>query len=195
MTKAEKGKVLPYHFTRGATGRPVGRGLVIVELMLVITILALLLSIVAVSPIERIRRARVDEDVFSFAHTLRTTIEHSVMQRRYFAVVVDVYSGYYTVYETAADEEIDYDQEPVIARAGLDICYILQIDHQDGTHQYSGELILRATPQGWKRSVVFHLIDDRDERMRYLRCNRDTTSVATSRQLMELPEPRKNVSL
>ena len=92
--------------------------------------------------------------------------------------------------------QIDYSYlEPLMETQGLDRCYIEQIDFVNGTHQYSGELILFATGQGWGASVVFNLIDDRNERRRWVQCNRNTVRVIQSRQPLEMIEPRTEVSM
>ena len=176
-------------------------GYVLIELIVVFLIIGLLLSFALPNAFDRIRQTRLEDDVSQFARTLRTVTEQAILRGKELAVVIDVTDGYYTVYESQREDmdenELDESEEdmPIIDRQGLDLCYIEQIDFEDGSHQYSGDLIMYATAQGWKASVVFNLIDDRDERRRFVRCDRLTARVVVSRQPLEMIEPQAEVSM
>ena len=176
-------------------------GYVLIELVIVFFIIGLLLSFVLPNAFDRIRQGRLEEDVSQFARTLRTVTEQAILRGKELAVVIDVTDGYYTVYESQREDKDKNEQEQsedaitIIDRQGLDLCYIEQIDYKDGSHQYSGDLIMYATAQGWKASVVFNLIDDRDERRRFVRCDRLTARVVVSRKPLEMIEPQAEVSM
>ncbi|MBN1765716.1 MAG: hypothetical protein JW860_10695 [Sedimentisphaerales bacterium] len=171
------------------------RGLVLVELVVIFFIITLFLVFVAPASFELIRQYRLQADVARFARTLRTAAEMAVMQGEPLEVIIDVTDGYYTVYEQEALEDSNDFPEPLIREQGLDWCYITQIHFDDTSSQYSGELALQATPQGWSRSVVFDLIDDRDQRLRYVSCDRMTTRVIVDNQPPDLPEAQTEVSM
>ena len=179
-------------------------GLVLIEIVLVFLIISLLLGIAVPNAIKVIRKTRLDEDAARFARTLRTTAELAVLYGHELDVVIDVTDGYYTIYDKNRKEEQSENEtindgyeyiEPVIERQGLDYCYIEQIDFPDGSHQYSGELILHATAEGWGTSIVFNLIDDRNQRKRYVRCDRQTVRVKESRQPLSMLEAKKEISM
>jgi len=174
--------------------RPAGIGFTLLETIVVLVIMALMLVIVVGNVFGYIQQLRLDEDVRRFARTLRLSAEEAMMRSRDVAVVIEVLDGYYTVYEAKENDIYREIDTPLVERQGLDICWIDKINHEDGTNQYSGELILRATPSGWNRSVVFDLID-KEGRRRYLRCDRLTTKVTESKQPLELLEPREQVSM
>ena len=178
-------------------------GLVLIEIVLVFLIISLMLGIAVPNVIKVVRKTRLDADAARFARTLRTTAELAVLYGRELDVVIDVIDGYYTIYDKDREEESNDETindgyeyiEPVIERQGLDYCYIEQIDFPDGSHQYSGELILHATAEGWGTSIVFNLIDDRNQRKRYVRCDRQTVRVKESRQPLNMLEAKKEVSM
>ena len=178
-------------------------GLVLVEIVLVFLIISLMLGIAVPYSIKVVRKTRLDADVARFARTLRKTAELAILYGRELDVVIDITDGYYTIHDRSREEESNDETindgyeyiEPVIEQQGLDHCYIEQIDFLDGSHQYSGELILHATAKGWGTSVVFNLIDDRNQRKRYVRCDRQTVKVKESRQPLNMLEPKKEVSM
>jgi len=189
-------------------------GYVLIELVLVFFIMVLLMTIVLPDAINVIQQAQLDEDVAQFARTLRTTAELAILYGYELHVVIDVMDGYYTVYDFHSKKDKEYDDkavegqgeeyevyydesenEPLIAEQRLNRCFIEQINLDDGTHQFSGEYILRATPRGWERSQVFNLIDDRDKQQRWVRCDRTTVRVEVSRKPLEIPEPLEEVSI
>jgi len=174
--------------------RPAGIGFTLLETVVVLVIMALMLGIVVGNVFGYLQQLRLNEDVSRFARTLRLSSEEAVMRGREIAVVIEVLDGYYTVYEANDNNIYREIDTPIIERQGLDICWIDKINHEDGTNQYSGELILRATPGGWNRSVVFDLID-KEGRRRFLRCDHLTTRVIESKQPLELLEPREQVSM
>ncbi len=169
-------------------------GFTMIEVVVAFFIIALLLGIVAPDMSNRITQNRLDEDVNRFARTLRMTAEIAVLRGCHLDVVIEVTPGYYTVYEHS-EEGYDEEIEPLIEQRGLDRCYIEQVGHEDGSHQYSGDLILRATPQGWEKSVTFDLIDIPNEHYRFLNCGRLTTRVVVSNRPLELIEPQMEVSM
>jgi len=154
----------------------------------------MMVGIVVMGPVLRTRRASIDRDVFQFANTLRSTAEYAMFTGSECIVVIDIYGGYYSVYETS-DEEGYYDLSPLMEPGSLDICWIQQVGFEDGTNQYSGELIVHAGSQGWRKSLVFDLIDDRNELQRFVRCDHNTTNVLSSNQPLELLEPQEEVGL
>ena len=178
-------------------------GLVLVEIVLVFLIISLMLGIAVPYAIKVVRKTRLDEDVARFARTLRKTAELAVLYGRELDVVIDVTDGYYTIYDQSHEEQPNDETindgyeyiKPVIEQQGLDHCYIEQVDFLDGSHQYSGELILHATAKGWGTSIVFNLIDDRNQRKRYVRCDRQAVRVKESRQPLSMLEPKKEVSM
>jgi len=195
-------------------------GLVLIELVVVFVIIGLLLSLVAIDPVARIQQARSSEDVFRLAHTLRMAAENAVMQGKKFAVVIDITDGYYEVYKLDIDDsfydeqddreesdeldeldesdeldELDELDEPFVKPGYLKDNYIEQIDFEDGSYQLSGEFVLYATAQGWDQSVVFRLINDQTEQQRFLRCDRYTTNVKSSRKPIELLEPLEKLTM
>ncbi|MCF7956822.1 MAG: hypothetical protein K9M57_00090 [Phycisphaerae bacterium] len=170
-------------------------GYVLVELAVVITLMALLVGIVVVPSVGPIRRARVHDDISKFCQTLRLVAEEAVLQNRRFTIVIDVTNGYYNVYEEKAKTDYDMYDEPVLGQGSLDISYIEQAVFQDGKHTLSGNMELKATPNGWQQSVLLDLIDDRMEQPHYIRFDQGTTRVMVSRQKLELPAVKKDLSL
>ena len=180
------------NFESALTSTRSTRGSTLLEALFVVAILALMISLVVVDFTGMIRRSRLDEDVARFSRTMRLTAEQAVLRGRDLAVVVEITDGYYTVYEANEENRYGGELEPVIAQQSLDRCYIDQTDFEDGTHQYSGELILRATPEGWATSIVLNLRGIYD-RQRFVRYDRATTRVIVARQPLYLPEPQEQV--
>jgi hypothetical protein len=162
--------------------------------VIVFLIIAALMTLVSVNIVGIVQRTRLDEDVSRFAHTLRTAAEQAVFLGRDIEIYLEVTDGYYTVYDTK-ESETGEEQIVLIDTRGLDRSYIDVIEYEDGSRQYSGELILKATPEGWSGTVLFNLLDDRDEHERFLRCDRLTTRVLVSSQPLDFPEPLSDLSL
>jgi len=173
--------------------RPASSGFTLMETAVAFTIIALILGLVLFDMHEMIRRDRLDNDVARFVRTLRLTAQEAVLRGEELVVFIEITDGYYTVYEVDEEKEETQTESSLIERRGLDWCYIEQMELEDGSCQYSGEYNLRATPLGWSRSLVFNLIDDRDERRRYVRCDRMTTQVKSTSQPLELLKAEKDV--
>jgi len=168
------------------------RGFVLLEIVVVFLILASLIGLASLNLVGLVQRTRLDEDVSRFAQTLRTAAEQAVFLGRDIEIELEVTDGYYTVYETGGPktDESEEGKTVLIPTRGLNRSYIDVIEYEDGSRQYSGELVLKATPEGWSSTVLFSLLDDRDEHERYLRCDRLTTRVIVSSQELEFPEPQ-----
>lgn len=171
------------------------RGFVLLEIVIVFLILATLIGLASLNLVGLVQRTRLDEDVSRFAQTLRLAAEQAVFLGRDIEILLEVTDGYYTVYEasgleTEEGQESEAEQKILIPTRGLNRSYIDVIEYEDGSRQYSGELVLKATPEGWSSTVLFSLLDDRDEHQRYLRCDRMTTRVIVSSQEPEFPEPQ-----
>ena len=168
------------------------RGFVLLEIVVVFLILASLIGLASLNLVGLVQRTRLDEDVSRFAQTLRTAAEQAVFLGRDIEIELEVTDGYYTVYETGGPkaDESEEGKTVLIPTRGLNRSYIDVIEYEDGSRQYSGELVLKATPEGWSSTVLFSLLDDRDEHQRYLRCDRMTTRVIVSSQELEFPEPQ-----
>ena len=170
-------------------------GLVLVELMAVFFIITCLLLFVVPNVLDRIQQSRLNQDASQFGHTLRTAAEYAILRGRELVVVIDITDGYYTIYEKQNGVFDRDDSEPVIPQQSLRYCYIEKVDFEDGTHQYSDEIILHATARGWDESVVFNLIDNSDQLQRFVRCDRFTAHVIVKNQLLELLEPQREISM
>lgn len=168
------------------------RGFVLLEIVVVFLILASLIGLASLNLAGLVQRVRLDEDVSRFAQTLRLAAEQAVFLGRDIEIELEVTDGFYTVYDTddpKTDKKED-GKKVLIPTRGLNRSYIDVIEYEDGSRQYSGELVLKATPEGWSSTVLFSLLDDRDEHQRYLRCDRMTTRVIVSSQEPEFPEPQ-----
>ena len=169
-------------------------GHTLVEAVFAVVVLAIIIGIVAVNLPGIVQSAKFDRDVGQFSRTLRLAAEQAIFRNERLAIVIDVYDGYYTVYEANEDDVYNEQVEPFIERQGLDFCYIDDIEFEDGSHQYSGELILYATPQGFAAPILMTLID-LEEQYRFLSCRRLTTHVQVSKQPLELPEAKAELSM
>jgi len=169
-----------------------GAGYTLLESVVILAVLALLTSIVSVSVFGSYMHRRLDADVAAFARTLRLAAEHAVLQGETFAVVIEVYDGKYSVYPANPENDYFDNDETLLEPQRLERCWIDEIEFEDGSPQYSGEVVIQATPQGWAGSILVHLLD-KDDRARYLRLDKLTTNVVVDRNELSLLEPQKNV--
>ena len=183
---------MPSSLHRNLRKRTAGHTLV--EALLVLVLLSLFAAFIIVNIIDNIERARVDEDVADFARTMRIAAQQAIFHNRNYVILIEVTDGYYTIYESDNEGVIAEDTEPLLDTAVLDRVYIDEIEHEDGSHQYGNELILHATPQGWKSSVMMILLDP-EERIKFLRCDRLTTKVVVSSQPLTMLAARSDVSI
>lgn len=172
----------------------VALGYTLLETVVVLVVVVLLISIVSVTYFGNLMQRRLDADVAAFARTLRLAAEHAVLRGESFAVVIGVYDGEYVVYPAKPDNFYTDSDDPLVEPQRLNRCWIDEIEFEDGSTQYSGQVILQATPQGWGGALIFHLLD-KDDRARYLRCDKYTTNVVVDRQPLYLLEPQTKVSI
>jgi len=169
-------------------------GYTLFEAVVVMALLVLMFSLVGVNIFGRIKQTRMNEDVGRFARTLRMVVREAVIRQKDLVVEVEVYDGYYSVYVDDPEEPYSEASEPLLEPEQLSFCWIDEIEFANGSRQYSGQLRLRATPQGWSGSWLMKLVYEKrgsDLRMeRYLRCDRFTTKVTVSRKPISLPQPK-----
>ncbi len=198
------------HCPRSRVGIVVSRrlGVVLVELVVICLIISLLLGVVAIDPIRRLERNKLDQDVNDFYLLLRTVAESAIMKRQIYEVVINMSEGTYVVYtahkqppestEGGAESNVrstpeDLDAEPVLPPGQLKRNIIAQADFDTGSNRIGGELILRADGQGWTESVLFQITDLNESYPRYIRCDRQTAQVTLSRKELTLPQPLKRL--
>lgn len=169
-------------------------GFTLFEAVVVLALLGLMISLVTVNIFGRIKQTRMNEDVGRFARTLRMVAREAVIRQKDLLVVVEVYDGYYSVYVDDPEEPYSEASEPLLEPEQLSFCWIDEIEFEDGSRQYSGQLKLRATPQGWSGTRLMKLVYEKrgsDLLMeRYLRCDRFTTKVTVSRKPISMPQPK-----
>ena len=181
------------------------------ELAVVMTILTLAVGIVAMKPFGNIRKENVSEDVKQFADTMRLVAEHAVLTGKTYEVVLEITDCVYTIYETdpekekqskktagdeATDEELEEEEEEsIFDELTMLISFIEEVKFADGSRQYSGEVVMKATPQGWDKSVLFQTLDDRNEFEMFIRLDQGTPRVTVSDSVLEIQEIKKDISL
>jgi len=166
----------------------------LLETVVILAVMSLLFTLVSVTFFGRLAQKRLDADVAEFARNLRLAAEHAVLKGETYAVVIDVYDGRYAVYPTDESGENLLEERPLLEPRLLQRCWIDEVEFEDGSTQYSGQIIIRATPQGWSGSVLMHLAD-KDDRQRDLRLDKLTTNVVLARERLQLLEPQRNLSL
>jgi len=177
------------------SGRAPGfRAYTLMEILLVVAIIACIVGLVMPNFMGRLSRDVFVEDVNKFVSTLRLTANEAMFRGQSLVVILDVTTGYYTVYEKRADNIYNEDVEPLIERQGLDFSYIQIAEYGDGSQQFSGEMELLATPEGWSDSWLFEIIDLQD-RLKWVRTDRMTTRVVQSDQPLEIMAALPEVSI
>ena len=161
----------------------------------VLAILMVMIGVISVSVFGRIRSWRLNEDVGEFAHTLRLAAEQAVFTGRPHAVVIGLWDGSYTIYQLDSERRYHDGLAPLLGTQRLERCLIEQIEFEDGSNQYSGQIVLYATAQGWSASVVFNLHEVEENQRRYVRCDRLTTRVLFDNKSLELMAPQQVVSM
>ncbi|MBI9017429.1 MAG: hypothetical protein JEZ07_09245 [Phycisphaerae bacterium] len=198
------------------------KGMTLLELSVIMTIIALTLAIVPFKSAENIRKTDVSQDVQQFADTMRDIAEHAVLTGKSFELVLDITDCVYNVYEAGPENQQDEQKKTDISELTDDellefedddllldedekesifedltmlISFIEEIEFSDGSRQYSGELIMRATPGGWDKSVLFQTMDDENEYMNFIRLDEGTPRVTVSEFDLEIQESKKNVGI
>ena len=164
------------------------------EAIVVLAIMVIMIALVSVNVFGRIKFWRLNQDVGRFTHTLNLAAEQAVFSGRTLAVVIGVYEGSYAFYPVDINNKFTEQLEPVLPPQRLEKCLIEKIEFENGTSQFSGEVVLYATPQGWSASILFNL-RDKDYRRRYIRCDRLTTRVVFDNKPLDLMKPRNVVSM
>ena len=166
------------------------------EMIMVLTILMVIIGVVSVDVFGRIRQWRINQDVSEFAQMLHLGAEHAVYTNRTHVAVIKVMDQSYAIYPTNADKKYQWGSSPLVTRQRLRYCNFSEVIFEDGSNQFSGEIMIYISPKGWKASVLFELHDnDDDSRRRYVRCDRFTTRVRYDNQPMELIAPRANLTM
>ena len=155
-----------------------------------------LISLVSVDVFGRIRQWRINEDVSEFAQMLHLGAEHAVYTDRTLVAVIRVSDNSYAVYPTNADQEFQRGVRPLIPQQRLNYCEFNEVKFENGSNQFSGDVLIYISPTGWQASVLFELHDkDDDTRRRYVRCDRFTTRVRYDNKPLELIEARANLTM
>jgi prepilin-type N-terminal cleavage/methylation domain-containing protein len=169
-------------------------GFTFVEVIVVAAIILLLVGFFSLRLLDRIDDAKLDRDVNQFVTTLRGAVQEAILRKENLAVVIEVHDGYYTVYQETEPGKYDEEVEPLFTTEQLRLCWIDDMQFDDGEHQYSGKITFWATPQGWSGSVLFNLLDDED-RERFVRIDRYTTRVLMDEQPLELLEAKSTITM
>jgi len=169
-------------------------GFTLVELVGVTLILVILIGFISINAMGVFDRVRLDDDLATFHQTLRLACEQAIFSGKTYIVDIEVTDGYYTVYADADKKSQDNETEILIDEQQLKWCYIDEVEFRSGSHQYSGRVKLKATPQGWDDTLLFVITDEFDQ-LRFLRCDRLTPQVTISRQPLDMPKIVKDVSM
>ena len=156
----------------------------------------IIISVVSVDIFGRIKQWRINQDASELAQMLRLGAEHSVYTNRTFVAVINVSDNRYAVYPTNAEQKFQRGVRPLIPQQYLRYCEFDRIEFDDGSNQFSGEVLIYISPQGWKASVLFELHDKNDNtRRRYVRCDRFTTRVRYDNKPIDIIAPRANLTM
>ena len=169
-------------------------GYTLLETIMVLTILMVIISLVSVDIFGRIKQWRFNQDVSEFAQMLHQGAEHSVYTNRTHVAVVKVLDKSYAVYPTNAEQKYQRGVRPLIPQQRLKYSEFDEVKFEDGSNQFSGDVLIYISPQGWQASVLFKLTDD-DNRRRYVRCDRFTTRVRYDNKPIDLIAPRANLTM
>ncbi|MCP4707819.1 MAG: type II secretion system protein [Planctomycetes bacterium] len=171
-------------------------GYTLLETIVVLTILMIIITLVSMDVFGRIKQWRINEDASRFAQMLHLGAEHSVYTNRTHVAVIRVSDGSYTIYPTNENKEFQRGVRPLIPREYLKYCEFDVVKFEDGSSQFSGEVLIYISPKGWQASVLFEMSDRNDEtRRRFVRCDRFTTRVRYNNQPLELIEARANLTM
>jgi len=154
----------------------------------------IIITVVSVDIFGRIRQWRFNEDVSEFAQMLHLGAEHAVYANRTYVAVIRISGNSYAIYPTNAGQKFERGLRPLLEPQRLRYCDFEEITFDDGTNQFSGDVLIYISPKGFEASVLFRL-QDNDNRRRFVRCDKFTTRVRNDNKSLDLIAPRINLTI
>jgi type II secretory pathway pseudopilin PulG len=140
------------------------RAFVLIEMILVVSILALLVIMVQVNLFGAMRRSQFESQVQQFVSAMQMAVSAAVESNRRYEVSIDIGEQAYRVREiTSSDLDEVRDEEIIVQRSFGQSCRVAYVEFDDSDYTNEGLAHFRAGHAGWHYGGKIVFLDD-DER-------------------------------
>jgi prepilin-type N-terminal cleavage/methylation domain-containing protein len=147
---------------RPVVSRPCG--FTLVELIVVISILALFVIMVQVSLFGVLQRSRFKADVQEFVSTMQMAASAAAQSRRRYEVILDIGEQTFLLREISSSNLADVLEEEVVTYGQFgQNCRIAYVEFDDGDYTNEGKAKFRAGHAGWQYGGKVVFLDESEQ--------------------------------
>jgi len=145
------------------TRRPV-RAFTLIELIVVLSILALFVLMAQVNLFGRLRKSEFSAQVQGFVSTLQMAASAAAETGRRYEVIVDIGQQTYLLRQITSSDLAEVKDEEIIAQGQFGSnCRVSYVEFDDGDYANEGEAKFRVGHAGWHYGGKVVFLDDGDE--------------------------------
>ena len=139
-------------------------GFTLVELLVVVSMLALLVSVAQLNLFGALSHSTFKSQVQDFVSTLQMATTGAAQTGRRYEVIIDVSEQTYLLREISGSNLSEILEEEIIAEGWFgDSCRVSYVEFDDGEYTNSGQAKLRIGHAGWMYAAKMVLLDNDEQ--------------------------------
>ena len=147
----------------GRTGRSAS-GFTLVELIVVVSMLALLILVAQVNLFGALQRSTFRSDIQAFVSALRMAATGAAQTGRRYEMIVDVGEQTYLLREITGSNLAEvYDEEIIVEGQFGSSCRVSYVEFDDGEYTNDGEAKFRVGHAGWMYAGKIVFLDENEQ--------------------------------
>jgi len=140
------------------------RAFVLVEMIIVVSLLALFVVLVQMNLFGTLRRSRFTADVQQFVSALQMAASAATESSRRYEMIIDVSEQTYLLRQISSSNLADVLDEEIILDAQFsDTCRVAYVEFDDGTFTNEGKAKFRAGHAGWHYGGKIVFLDESEQ--------------------------------
>jgi Tfp pilus assembly protein FimT len=141
-----------------------GQAFVLVEMIVVISILALFVVMVQINLFGTLRHSRFKSDVQDFVSAMQMAASAAAESSRRYEVIIDLSEQTYLLRQiTSSDLSQVLDEEIILDRPFGENCHVTYVEFDDGTFTNEGKAKFRAGHRGWHYGGKVVFLDESEQ--------------------------------
>jgi competence protein ComGC len=140
------------------------RAFVLVEMILIVSILALFVILVQVNLFGTLRRSQFEAEVQSFVSAMQMAASAAAESNRRYEMIIDLTEQTYLLREiTSSDLSQVLDEEIILTGQFGENCRVVYVEFDDGTFTNEGKAKFRAGHAGWHYGGKIIFLDEGEQ--------------------------------